>query len=241
MKDVPDVVVGHIRRDLGLGEDVAAVYDSDRTRGRHRTLIRRRSEVVSDMPAARAAAAIAEAAWRKNDPADLINVALEKLVEASFELPGYSTMDEMAAQIREARSTRRSSRWSPTGWARTGWPGWTRRCGRAARELVFGIGRSAERAERLPGADAVEELVAGERPRLVAGQVCEGSYGSGTHPQVEHGCRPRRRCPDRPGERRRSRRLPDLGHCRRPRCGWFGSGRGQRRPPRGAGVCEGDR
>jgi hypothetical protein len=103
MKDVPDVVVGHIRRDLGLGEDVAAVYDSDRTRGWHRTLIRRRSEVVSDIPAARAVAAVAitEAAWRKNDPADLINVALEKLVEASFELPGYSTLDEMAAQIRE--------------------------------------------------------------------------------------------------------------------------------------------
>jgi hypothetical protein len=96
LKDVSDVVVGHIRRDLGLGEDVAAVYDSDRTRGHHRMLIRRRSEVVSDMPAARAvaAAAITRAAWRKYDPADLINVALEKLVEASFELPGYSTLDE---------------------------------------------------------------------------------------------------------------------------------------------------
>ncbi len=103
LEDVPDVVVGHIRRDLGLGEDVGAVYDSARTRGAHRTLIRRRSEIVSDMPAARAvaAAAIGEAARRKNDPADLINVALEKLVEGSFELPGYSTLDEMAARIRE--------------------------------------------------------------------------------------------------------------------------------------------
>jgi TnpA family transposase len=103
LEDVPDVVVGHIRRDLGLGEDVRAVYDSDRTRGAHRTLIRRRSEVVSDMPTGRAvaAAAIGEAARRKNDPADLINVALEKLVEGSFELPGYSTLDEMAARIRE--------------------------------------------------------------------------------------------------------------------------------------------
>lgn len=49
LEDVPDVVVGHIRRDPGLGEDVGAVYDSGRTRGAHRTLIRRRSEVVSDM------------------------------------------------------------------------------------------------------------------------------------------------------------------------------------------------
>ncbi len=57
LDDVPEAVVAHIRRDLGLGEDVAAVYDSDRTRGHHRMLIRRRSEVVSDMPAARAVAA----------------------------------------------------------------------------------------------------------------------------------------------------------------------------------------
>lgn len=103
LDEVPEAVVAHIRRDLGLGEDVAAVYDSERTRGRHRLLIRRRSEVVSDMPAARAvaAAAIREAAGRKNDPADLINVALEKLVEGSFELPGYTTLDEMASAIRE--------------------------------------------------------------------------------------------------------------------------------------------
>ncbi|MBN6056633.1 DUF4158 domain-containing protein, partial [Nonomuraea sp. RK-328] len=29
LDDVPEAVVAHIRRDLGLGEDVAAVYDSD--------------------------------------------------------------------------------------------------------------------------------------------------------------------------------------------------------------------
>lgn len=68
------MVVAHIRRDLGLGEDVAAVYDSDRTRGWHRTLNRRRSEVLSDMPAARAVAAPAAALGRRLDgewrPAD---------------------------------------------------------------------------------------------------------------------------------------------------------------------------
>ena len=70
LDDVPEAVVAHIRRDLGLGEDVAAVYDSDRTRGHHRMLIRRRSEVVSDMPSARAvaAAAIREAAGARPRP-----------------------------------------------------------------------------------------------------------------------------------------------------------------------------
>jgi hypothetical protein len=43
LENVPDVVVGHIRRDLGMGEDVAAVYDSARTGKSHRTLIRRRA------------------------------------------------------------------------------------------------------------------------------------------------------------------------------------------------------
>ncbi len=50
LDDVPaEAVVAHICRDLGLGEDVAAVYDPDRTRGHHRMLIRRRGEVVSDI------------------------------------------------------------------------------------------------------------------------------------------------------------------------------------------------
>jgi hypothetical protein len=36
----------------------------------------------------------------KNHPPDLINVALERLVEASLELPAFSTLDEMATSIR---------------------------------------------------------------------------------------------------------------------------------------------
>ncbi|MEU4345227.1 DUF4158 domain-containing protein [Nocardia sp. NPDC023852] len=78
------------------------VYSSKRTAKRHRTLIRARSEVVYDPPAARkvAAEAIVEAARRKNDPADLINVALERLVEGSFELPAFRTLNDLAVDIR---------------------------------------------------------------------------------------------------------------------------------------------
>lgn len=47
-----------------------------------------------------AAEAIREAARSKNYPPDLINVALDRLVEASLELPGFTTLDEMAAHIR---------------------------------------------------------------------------------------------------------------------------------------------
>lgn len=44
--------------------------------------------------------AIRKAVQAKDDPADLINVALEELVRARCELPGYTTLDVMAAAIR---------------------------------------------------------------------------------------------------------------------------------------------
>ena len=42
-----------------------------------------------------AAEAIEEAAYRKNDPADLINIALERLVEGSYELPAFRTLNDI--------------------------------------------------------------------------------------------------------------------------------------------------
>ena len=64
--------------------------------------MRARQGVTYDQRRARAlaAAAIREAALVKNRPPDLINVALERLVEASLELPAFSTLDELAAAIR---------------------------------------------------------------------------------------------------------------------------------------------
>ncbi len=42
----------------------------------------------------------------KDNPADLINVALEELVRARRELPAYSTLDRLAGRIRaEANGT----------------------------------------------------------------------------------------------------------------------------------------
>ena len=47
-----------------------------------------------------AEAAVRSAAKVKNDPPDLINVALEMLVKASLELPAFSTLDEIASRVR---------------------------------------------------------------------------------------------------------------------------------------------
>jgi hypothetical protein len=58
--------------------------------------------VTYDPAAARKLAeqVIEAAAQVKDNPADLINVALEELVRARLELPGYSTLDELAATVR---------------------------------------------------------------------------------------------------------------------------------------------
>jgi hypothetical protein len=45
------------------------------------------------------------AAQTKDNPAGLVNVALEELVRARLEPPGYSTLDELAAGIRHQVST----------------------------------------------------------------------------------------------------------------------------------------
>ena len=102
LDEVPAEVTGHIRRGLRLPEAIRPVYASTCTAERHRNLIRARSEVVYDPAGARkvAAEAIEEAARRKNDPADLINIALERLVEGSYELPAFRTLNDMAATIR---------------------------------------------------------------------------------------------------------------------------------------------
>ena len=101
-EEIPDVVVDHVRRCLELGPDVDPDHGAARTARLRRKQVRARQGVKYDMRRARAivAAEIRKAAQVKNHPPDLINVALEKLLEASLELPGFSTLDEMATRIR---------------------------------------------------------------------------------------------------------------------------------------------
>ncbi len=76
--------------------------DAARTAKRHREFVGKRLGVKYDATAARAIAqgAIREAAQTKDNPADLINVALDVLIKRGCELPGYSTLDEATKTIR---------------------------------------------------------------------------------------------------------------------------------------------
>src|SRR5699024_2480839 len=77
-------------------------HGSGRTAKWHRKQIRARRGVTYDPSRARkiAAEAIREAARSRNYPPDLINAALDRLVEASVELLGFTTLDDMATRIR---------------------------------------------------------------------------------------------------------------------------------------------
>jgi len=102
LADAPTTVVDHLRDALGLGAGVVAAHESQRTLRRHREFVRDRLGVVYLPGRAREVAetAIRQAVVAKDDPADLINVALEELVRARCELPGFTTLDKMVAAIR---------------------------------------------------------------------------------------------------------------------------------------------
>ncbi len=102
LHEVPEPVLAHIRSTLGLAEGVRAEVDADRTGKRYRENVRLRLGVKSDKAASRdvAEAAVRTAAQSKDNPADLINVAIEHLVRRRLELPGYSTLDRMVARVR---------------------------------------------------------------------------------------------------------------------------------------------
>ena len=100
-EQLPEVVVEQIRDCLGLPE--GALQDApDRTGRWQQELVRERLGVVPDPERARS---LVEQAIRaemevKNHPPDLINVALEVLVREGLELPGFSTLNGIAARVR---------------------------------------------------------------------------------------------------------------------------------------------
>ena len=82
--DVPPAVVRHVRDALGLAGNVELEQAAERTAKRYRELVRARMKVTYDTARVRQIAeqAIRKAVQAKDNPADLINVALEELVRA---------------------------------------------------------------------------------------------------------------------------------------------------------------
>ncbi|MFJ2868280.1 Tn3 family transposase [Kitasatospora sp. NPDC087314] len=106
-EEVPETVVDFVQRAVELPEGVVAGYGAEKTAKNHRALVRQRVGVLYDAGRARKVAeeAIRAEAASKNNPADLINVALEQLVQRGLELPAFSTLDRMAMRIRTEVNT----------------------------------------------------------------------------------------------------------------------------------------
>jgi TnpA family transposase len=102
LSDVPVTIVQHLRSVLHCGEDLSVGFPEPRTLYRHHRLIREYLGVTAYSAAAChvAARAIYEAAQTMDNPADLINVALETLIKERYELPGFSTLDRLVRRIR---------------------------------------------------------------------------------------------------------------------------------------------
>ncbi|MFI6684766.1 Tn3 family transposase [Streptomyces sp. NPDC050485] len=91
-----------VRRAVELPEGTLPAYRAERTAKHHRGPVRKQAGVTYDQAKARQIVeqSIRKEAAAKNRPADLVNIALEKVVEAGLELPGFSTFDKMASKIR---------------------------------------------------------------------------------------------------------------------------------------------
>jgi len=105
--DVPPTVIGHIRACLNLSANICAI-PPERSRYYYAEAIRAYLRVSPFDRKAQTAIAtvIATSAEIMEYPADLINVAVEELVKARYELPAFSTLDRLVGHIRTVVNNR---------------------------------------------------------------------------------------------------------------------------------------
>ena len=105
---VPNAIIRHIATcvDTTLSPEDIAGYDTSGTRRRHLSAIRQHLDVQPFSKAARQVmvSAMEAVVETQHDLVDLINVALEELVRERFELPGFSTLERTARDIRAANN-----------------------------------------------------------------------------------------------------------------------------------------
>jgi len=102
LAEVPVAIVRHLRVCLRLGDDVALDYDEPRTLYWHYRAIRTHLQIITYGREARHRAihSVYEAAQTMDNPADLINVALETLIKDRYELSAFSTLARLVRRVR---------------------------------------------------------------------------------------------------------------------------------------------
>ena len=102
LTDVPRQICTYLSQHLHLGADTTLDGEAEKTLYRYRQLIRSylRVSAYSLGGAETVEPIVEQAAYTMSDPADLINVAIEHLVEQRFELPAFSTLDRLVGRVR---------------------------------------------------------------------------------------------------------------------------------------------
>jgi hypothetical protein len=101
LQTIPGPVIGHIRSEMKYPDDLVPDIASA-TLWRYYLAIREKVALRGQSKETRhsAATAMQKAAQVMESPADLINAAIETLLQEQYELPAFSTLDRMATRIR---------------------------------------------------------------------------------------------------------------------------------------------
>jgi Domain of unknown function (DUF4158) len=100
---IPTAIRQYLCQQLSLPPDTA--FDTTKNlRSRYRSLIRGHLAVTAyaDGGPRLVEQRVTEAAYTMSDPADLINVAIEPLIQQRFELPAFQTLDRLLSHMRYA-------------------------------------------------------------------------------------------------------------------------------------------
>ncbi len=101
IEDVPELLISHLRSALQLSPKIIPVV-IQRTLYRHHNFVREFLNVKRYDKTARKliTGTVFEAAQVMDNPADLINAAIESLIKERYELPAFSTLDRLVRRVR---------------------------------------------------------------------------------------------------------------------------------------------
>lgn len=106
ISEIPKNIQEFIKKQLRLPYNLQPSYDHKKTLSRHRTSIREYLKVTPwgskgrDSAQRVAMQTAYKASQTMNNPADIINVVIEDLVEKHFELPVFNTLDRLVHHVR---------------------------------------------------------------------------------------------------------------------------------------------
>ena len=102
MEDIPVTIVRYIQTVLECEENILCRYECPQTLSRHKKAIRSYLQITPFNQKAKnqIIEVIKKSTLRMDNPADLINIAIEVLVKERYELPGFYTLDRLVAQTR---------------------------------------------------------------------------------------------------------------------------------------------